>query len=333
MEGLLAKLDASSYDVCELCPRRCGAARSQGKAGVCGATATPRVARAALHFWEEPPISGEAGSGAIFFTGCPLRCRFCQNHQISQEGFGLAVSTSRIAETMLELQAQGALNINLVTPLHFAPTVREAVLLARENGLAIPTVCNTSGYELPEVVRAMSDVIDIWLTDFKYASPALAGSLSAARDYPSVAAAALDEMVSPVNAAGGRLVGEDGAMKRGVIVRHLVLPGHVGDSCAVLDRVWDTCGNAADLSVMNQYTPNDTCRKAGGDLARAVTDEEYEIVLCHADDLGFENIWWQEGGTVSESFVPAFDATGVEGPELPGAQETASSLPSCHKGV
>lgn len=333
MEGLAAKLDTSSYDACRLCPRRCGATRSEGKAGVCGATATPRVARAALHYWEEPPISGEAGSGAIFFTGCPLRCRFCQNHQISQEGFGLEASTSRIAEMMLELEAQGALNINLVTPLHFAPTVRQAVLLARENGLAIPTVCNTSGYELPEVVRAMSDVIDIWLTDFKYASSVLAGSLSAAPDYPKVAAAALDEMIASVDAAGGRLLAQDGSMKRGVIVRHLVLPGHVDDSCAVLDRVWEACGNAADLSVMNQYTPNDTCRRAGGNLARAVTDEEYEIVLCHADDLGFENIWWQEGGTVSESFVPAFDATGVEVPELKAGETSASDVLAGRKGV
>lgn len=333
MEGLAAKLDTSSYDACRLCPRRCGATRSEGKAGVCGATATPRVARAALHYWEEPPISGEAGSGAIFFTGCPLRCRFCQNHQISQEGFGLEASTSRIAEMMLELEAQGALNINLVTPLHFAPTVRQAVLLARENGLAIPTVCNTSGYELPEVVRAMSDVIDIWLTDFKYASSVLAGSLSAAPDYPKVAAAALDEMIASVDAAGGRLLAQDGSMKRGVIVRYLVLPGHVDDSCAVLDRVWEACGNAADLSVMNQYTPNDTCRRAGGNLARAVTDEEYEIVLCHADDLGFENIWWQEGGTVSESFVPAFDATGVEGSELKAGETSASDVLAGRKGV
>jgi putative pyruvate formate lyase activating enzyme len=333
MEDLIAKLDASSYDVCGLCPRRCGAARSKGRAGSCGATSTPRVARAALHFWEEPPISGEVGSGAIFFTGCPLRCCFCQNHLISQEGFGLAVSTSRIAEMMLELQVQGALNINLVTPLHFAPTVRKAVLLARENGLALPIVCNTSGYELPEVVRAMPDVIDIWLTDFKYASPTLAGRLSAAPNYPSVAAAALQEMVASVSAAGGRELGEDGAMRRGVIVRHLVLPGHVDDSCAVLDCVWEACGNAADLSVMNQYTPNDICRKAGGDLARGVTDEEYEIVLCHADDLGFENIWWQEGDTVSESFVPEFDATGVEGPELQIAQAFASVAPDGRKGV
>ena len=279
-------------------------------------TAQLRVARSALHFWEEPPISGESGSGAIFFSGCPLRCVFCQNHEISSGGFGVDVSTERLAEMMLELEGAGALNVNLVTPLHFAPQVRRAVLLARGAGLTLPVVCNTSGYELPEVVRALGDVVDAWLTDFKYADARLAGELSAAPDYPEVAARALSAMVESVRAAGGRELAEDGSMRRGVIVRHLVLPGHADDSCAVLDRVWELAGNEVDLSVMNQYTPNEACRRAGGDLARGISEEEYEIVLCHADDLGFERIWWQEGGTVSESFVPAFDATGVEGPEL-----------------
>ena len=309
-------LSAQAYDACELCPRRCGVARSAGRAGVCGMTSELRVARSALHFWEEPPISGEAGSGAIFFSGCPLRCVFCQNHEISSEGFGLPVSTRRLAEMMLELQGQGALNINLVTPLHFAPTVREAVLLARDAGLSLPIVCNTSGYERAEVVRSLADVVDVWLTDFKYASGRLAGELSSAPDYPEVASEALLAMVQGVRARGGREVSEDGAMRRGIIVRHLVLPSHADDSCAVLDRVWELAGNDVDLSIMNQYTPNEACRRAGGPLSGAVLDEEYEIVLCHADDLGFERIWWQEGGTVSESFVPAFDATGVVGPEL-----------------
>ena len=277
--------------------------------------AAPRVARSALHFWEEPPVSGETGSGAIFFSGCTLKCVFCQNAEISDGGFGLEVTPARVAAMMLELQEQGANNINLVTALHFAPTVRSAVLAAREAGLSIPVVCNTGGYERAEVVRAMADVVDVWLPDFKYADGSLAGRLSAARDYPRVAAESLAAMMEAVRAAGGRAMDENGIMQRGVIVRHLVLPGHADDSCAVLDRVWQICGNDADLSVMNQYTPNERCRRDGGELSRAVTDEEYEIVLCHADDLGFENIWWQEGGTVSESFVPAFDATGVLAPE------------------
>lgn len=309
-------LDLSPYASCELCPRRCSAARLEGRRGVCGVTAELKVARAAPHYWEEPPISGEAGSGAIFFSGCTLRCVFCQNHEISSGGFGHVVTVSRLARMMLELQGKGVLNINLVTPMHVAPQVREAVIEARAAGLAIPTVCNTGGYELPETVRMMSDVIDVWLTDFKYASAELAGRLSGAPDYPDVAARALGAMLDSVGRAGGAESGDDGRMLRGVIVRHLVMPGHADDSCAVLDRVWGIAGNEVDLSVMNQYTPNERCRRAGGELARAVSDEEYERVLDHADDLGFERMWWQQGGTVSESFVPAFDATGVDGPEL-----------------
>lgn len=309
-------LSREAFDACGLCPRRCGARRSAGAAGLCGATAELRIARAALHFWEEPPISGVAGSGAIFFTGCPLRCIFCQNHNISQEGFGHKISVRRLAKIMLELEDQGALNINLVTPFHFAPQVHEALGLAKAAGLHIPIVANTSGYELSGLVDALADDIDIWLADFKYADPALAGRLSGARDYPAVAEEALAHMHASVEAKGGRKEGEDGRMLQGIIVRHLVLPGQATDSCAVLDRVWELCGNDVDLSVMNQYTPNERCRKMEGPLSHALTDEEYERVLDHADDLGFERLWWQQGGTVSESFVPAFDATGVDGPEL-----------------
>ncbi len=308
------------YASCHLCPRACGANRAAGARGACGATGTLRVARSALHFWEEPPISGEAGSGAIFFSACTLRCVFCQNAQISSGNFGADVSVARVAQMMLELQGQGALNINLVTPGHFAPQVVEAALLARDAGLAIPIVCNTGGYETPECVRLLSQVVDVWLTDFKYASADLAAELSRARDYPDVAAAALAAMLESVRAHGGAANGDDGRMLSGIIVRHLVLPGHADDSMAVLDRVWELAGNSVDISVMNQYTPNEACRARGGDLARSVTDEEYELVLDHADDLGFERMWWQQGGTVSESFVPAFDMTGVVGPELPGAR-------------
>lgn len=320
-------LSPSAYESCELCPRRCRAARAAGVPGACGMDARLRVARAALHMWEEPPISGESGSGAIFFSGCSLRCVFCQNLEISQGGFGAEVDAERLAGMMLELQAQGALNVNLVTPTHFAPHVVEAVRLARSRGLSLPIVCNTSGYELPEAVRAMAEVVDVWLTDFKYASPALAGELSAAPDYPEVAVAALAEMSAAVRAAGGRRLGEAGQMLGGLVVRHLVLPGHVDDSLAVLDVVREVTGGACDLSVMNQYTPNARCREAGGELARAVTGEEYETVLDRADELGFDPLWWQEGGTVSESFVPAFDLTGVLAAE--GRGEGASG--SCHR--
>ncbi len=304
------------FSSCELCPRRCRVNRAAGRTGVCGVPSQLRLARVALHYWEEPPISGEKGSGAVFFSGCPLRCVFCQNHEISSEGFGREVSVSRLAAAMLELQAQGAHNINLVTALHYAPKVKEALLAAKDAGLHLPVVCNTSGYELVETIEYMADVVDVWLPDFKYADPQLAASLSGARDYPQVAAAALEAMVAAVDARGGRLMGEDDLMKRGIIVRHLVLPTHSDDSCAVLDRVWQIARNRVDLSVMNQYTPNEQCRRRGGALAQTLDDLEYEVVLCHADDLGFDHLWWQEGGTVSESFVPAFDATGVCGADL-----------------
>ena len=274
------------------------------------------VARCALHFWEEPPISGDAGSGTIFFSGCPLRCAYCQNHEISHEGAGLPVSPSRLARMMLEQQDRGALNINLVTPLHFAPHIVDAVFCAREAGLSLPVVCNTSGYERAEMVDALAGVVDVWLTDFKYADPDLAALFSAARDYPDVAASALVRMLENLRERGGCRIGDDGRMLQGIIVRHLVLPGYADDSCSVLDRVWELCGNEVDVSVMNQYTPNAVCRAKGGELARTVSPEEYELVLDHADELGFERMWWQESGTVSESFVPPFDNSGVLGPEL-----------------
>ena len=309
-------LSFSAYERCELCPRRCGVDRAAGDVGVCGETGQLMVARCALHFWEEPPISGDAGSGTIFFSGCPLRCAYCQNHEISHEGAGLPVSPSRLARMMLEQQDRGALNINLVTPLHFAPHIVDAVFCAREAGLSLPVVCNTSGYERAEMVDALAGVVDVWLTDFKYADPDLAALFSAARDYPDGAASALVRMLENLRERGGCRIGDDGRMLQGIIVRHLVLPGYADDSCSVLDRVWELCGNEVDVSVMNQYTPNAACRAKGGELARTVSPEEYELVLDHADELGFERMWWQESGTVSESFVPPFDNSGVLGPEL-----------------
>lgn len=309
-------LSHNAYRHCQLCPRKCGVDRLDGRRGVCGMPGTLDVARAALHMWEEPPISGESGSGAIFFSGCPLRCVFCQNHEISHEGFGLEVTGARLAQMMLELEQQNALNINLVTPLHYAPHVVEAVRLARKAGLTLPIVCNTSGYERPELVRALADTVDVWLTDFKYASSSLAGALSGAPDYPQVAYEALKTMLELLRERGGAQCDSEGAMKQGIIVRHLVLPGHVDDSMRVLDLVWGLCGNEIDLSVMNQYTPNEACRARTDELSRPLDEIEYELVLDHADDLGFDRMWWQQGGTVSESFVPPFDATGVEGPEL-----------------
>lgn len=300
----------STLSACELCPRRCRADRAAGERGVCGATDTLRLARAALHFWEEPPISGEAGSGTVFFSGCPLKCVYCQNHEISTGNFGIDVSPERLAQIMLELQDQGALNINLVTATHYAHLLPEAIATARARGLVVPIVYNTSGYERVEAVRELDDLVDIWLTDFKYADAGLGCALSHVPDYPSVAQSALIEMARQLERHGGGAARADGTWTRGIIVRHLVLPGHAEDSCRVLDLIWDAVGDVP-ISVMNQYTPNAAMRAAGGELARAVTREEYERVLDHADDLGFTQMFWQEGGAVDESFTPPFDTTGV----------------------
>lgn len=300
----------STLSACELCPRRCRADRAAGERGVCGATDTLRLARAALHFWEEPPISGEAGSGTVFFSGCPLKCAYCQNHEISTGNFGIDVSPERLAQIMLELQDQGALNINLVTATHYAHLLPEAIAAARAQELAIPIVYNTSGYERVEAVRELDDLVDIWLTDFKYADAELGRALSHVPDYPSVAQSALIEMARQLERHGGGAARADGTWTRGIIVRHLVLPGHAEDSCRVLDLIWDAVGDVP-ISVMNQYTPNAAMRAAGGELALAVTREEYERVLDHADDLGFTQMFWQEGGAVDESFTPPFDTTGV----------------------
>lgn len=300
----------STLGACELCPRRCRADRAAGERGVCGATDTLRLARAALHFWEEPPISGEAGSGTVFFSGCPLKCVYCQNHEISTGNFGIDVSPERLAQIMLELQYQGALNINLVTATHYAHLLTEAIATARARGLVVPIVYNTSGYERVEAVRELDDLVDIWLTDFKYADAGLGRALSHVPDYPSVAQSALIEMARQLERHGGGAARADGTWTRGIIVRHLVLPGHAEDSCRVLDLIWDAVGDVP-ISVMNQYTPNAAMRAAGGELARAVTREEYERVLDHADDLGFTQMFWQEGGAVDESFTPPFDTTGV----------------------
>lgn len=305
-----ALLTAEALASCELCPRRCRVARAAGERGVCGAADSLRIARAALHMWEEPPISGTAGSGTIFFSGCPLKCVYCQNHEISTGNFGLAVPPSRLVEIMCELQAQGAHNINLVTATHYAHLLPAAIGAARARGMSLPIVYNTSGYERVSAVRDLGDAVDVWLTDFKYADPALGQKLSHVADYPVRAGRALLQMKREIDRRGGIAFDADGLMRRGVIVRHLVLPGHADDSCRVLDAIWRTVGDVP-ISVMNQYTPNERMRTQGGELARAVSEEEYEAVLDHADEVGFSTMYWQEGGAVSESFTPAFDTSGV----------------------
>ncbi|MCI9262549.1 4Fe-4S cluster-binding domain-containing protein [uncultured Adlercreutzia sp.] len=313
-----------SMQHCELCPRRCAVDRAAGERGVCGAPAELRVARAALHFWEEPPISGDDGSGTIFFAHCPLRCAYCQNADIALGEQGRPVSVERLAAIMGQLQEAGALNINCVTPTHYAPLIREAVGRARETGMALPVLWNTSGYETVEAIHANRGFVDGYLTDFKYADGGLAAEYSRAPCYPEVALAALEAMVE---VAGEPRYDEYRGQERlvgGVVVRHLLLPGALENSKAVVKLLHERFGSAVRLSLMNQYTPVISRFAAEGSaravralerspqLAQTVPEAEYEELLDYADDLGVADYFWQEGGACEESFIPTFDFTGVE---------------------
>ena len=300
---------------CTWCPRACGANRYEGTAGACGANDTVQIARAALHFWEEPPLSGTSGSGAIFFSGCSLRCCFCQNATISRLQTGKSVSPVRLEEIFFELREQGALNINLVTPSHYAPLIAWVAHLARIRGFDLPFVWNTSSYESPETLQEIAPVVNVFLADFKYASSVLAQQFSQAPDYVSVALRALDVMVESAGAPQFDEYRGQQRMTQGVVVRHLLLPGQVSDSCAVVELLHKRYGSRVMLSLMNQYTPvmnpESAQAKKFPELLRCPSVQEYESLLDYADSLGIEDYFWQEGGAVSESFIPAFDFTGV----------------------
>lgn len=292
---------------CSLCPRKCLAERKNGKTGFCGGNDKVKIARAALHFWEEPCISGESGSGTVFFSGCTMRCIFCQNKEISRGEAGKEISIERLSEIYLELQKKGANNINLVTPMHYAPQITKAIDIARKNGLSLPIVWNTGGWELPESVESVKDYADIWLTDFKYFDNALAEKFSNAPNYFEVASAALHQMAEQT---GEPVFDENGMMKRGIIVRHLMLPGHIDDTKNVINYLWNTYGDKIWISIMNQYTPLCSDERYP-ELSRKVSDEEYDEAIDYACDLGIENAFVQEGGTAEESFIPPFDLEGV----------------------
>lgn len=297
----------SVYSVCTLCPRRCGANRTRAT-GFCGESDKLRVARAALHFWEEPCLSGKTGSGAVFFSGCGLRCIYCQNAGIAHEHHGKEITAGRLSEIFLELAEKGAANINLVTPTHFVPHIREAIHSARKKGLTLPIVYNSSGYETEETLALLSGNIDIYLPDFKYLSQNLASELSHASDYPEIAKKALSAMVRQCGRADFTPAG---LLTRGVLVRHLVLPGHIDDSMRILEYLHGTYGDDILISIMSQYTPLSTPPDKHPELRRKLTRYEYEKVLDYADRIGIVNGYQQYGGSASESFIPDFDYTGV----------------------
>lgn len=293
---------------CNLCPRKCGADRLSGKRGFCGMDGILRVARAALHMWEEPCISGEKGSGAVFFSGCGLRCCFCQNREIAIGDCGLEITVERLADIFMELQAQGAANINLVTAAHYVPQIIEALNMAKEKGFCLPVVYNCSGYECVETLQMLEGYVDVYLPDFKYMEENLAKQYSKAENYPETVKQAIAEMVRQT---GDCQFGEDGYIKKGTIVRHLILPGHTKNSMKALKYLYETYGNHIYISIMNQYTPIYE-QEQYKELNRKVTRREYEKVLDYAMELAIENAYIQDGETASESFIPAFDYEGVK---------------------
>jgi len=311
---------------CELCPRKCRADRAGGQKGYCKADGRILIARAAPHMWEEPCISGSKGSGAVFFSGCNLHCVYCQNKDISDGTKGIEVTVDRLSEIFLELQAKKVYNINLVTATHYSDSIAEAVAKARKNGLTIPVVYNCGGYESVDAVKMLYDTVDIWMPDMKYISSDTAQRYSSCPDYFEKASRALEEMVGQVRKKGGTCFKEECGeadtpaekvkeriMTRGVIVRHLLLPGHIAESKRILRYLHQNYGNDIYISIMSQYTPMPHIMSDDRfpELKNKVLGEEYDRLVDFALKLGIENAFVQEGETALESFIPEFDGEGV----------------------
>lgn len=297
----------NKYENCLLCPRKCGINRRTGQAGVCGVSSEIMVARAALHYWEEPCISGKRGSGAVFFSGCSLHCVFCQNREISDGKEGKVISKERLSDIFMELADKGANNINLVTPGQYIPDIVWAVNDAKSRGMKLPIIYNTSGYENVTELKLLEGIVDVYLPDFKYMDSTLSAMYSRAKDYPSVAKQALSEMVRQQP----DVVIDDatGLIQKGVIVRQLLLPGHVNDAKAVLKYLYDTYHDHVYISMMSQFTP--IALKDYPEINRTVTRREYERLVDYALEIGITNAFIQEGDVAKDSFIPAFDCEGV----------------------
>ena len=297
----------NKYENCLLCPRKCGINRSTGQTGVCGVSSEIKVARAALHYWEEPCISGKRGSGAVFFSGCSLHCVFCQNREISDGKAGKVISKERLSDIFIELADKGANNINLVTPGQYIPDIVWAVNDAKSRGMKLPIIYNTSGYENVTELKLLEGIVDVYLPDFKYMDSTLSARYSRAKDYPSVAKQALSEMIRQQP----DVVIDDatGLIQKGVIVRQLLLPGHVNDAKAVLKYLYDTYHDHVYISMMSQFTP--IALKDYPEINRTVTRREYERLVDYALEIGITNAFIQEGDVAKDSFIPAFDCEGV----------------------
>lgn len=294
-------------DNCMLCPRSCKVNRNKGEIGLCGASSKIKVARIALHYGEEPPISGTNGSGAIFFSGCNLKCIFCQNYDISIKNFGKEITIEGLANKMLDLEKQKAHNINLVTPTHFIPQIREALIIAKKKGLKIPIVYNSSGYESKESLKLLDGLIDIYLPDLKYYDDFIAMRYSKAFNYFQIATSAIDEMYKQV---GLPKFDKNGIMKKGVIVRHMLLPGKIEDSKKIIHYLYKKYNNNIFISIMNQYTPMKQVKDIE-ELNKTITKKEYDDLILYACNLNIENAFIQEGNTNNIDQIPEFDLTGV----------------------
>ena len=294
-----------AYKSCTLCPRACRANRTDGAFGACHAGASPRVAHTMLHMWEEPCISGERGSGTVFFSGCPLGCVYCQNRDISGKYIGAEHDERSLADLFASLEKAGAHNVNLVTGTHHIPHIATAISLAREAGLGIPVVYNTSGYERPSSLAVLDGLVDIYLTDLRYKSAEPAARYTHAPDYPRVAFDALSEMVRQT---GAPRFDAAGMMQKGVIVRILLLPGHLIEAKQILRTVFSTFGESIYISLMSQYTPVGDIGAAFPNLSRRVTPYEYASFVDYARTLGVTQAFTQEGESASESFIPPFCA-------------------------
>lgn len=290
---------------CKLCPKNCSINRNCGQVGFCKSGNKIKIAKAYLHMWEEPPVTGKNGSGTIFFSNCNLRCIFCQNYYISEEGNGVEISIDRFSDICLDLQKQGANNINLVTPTHYVPLIIEGIKLAKSRGLIVPIVYNSSGYENVQTIKLLDGIVDVYLPDFKYFSDTYAVKYSSCKDYFKYASEALKEMVRQQPKC---IFDKDGNIKRGVIVRHLLLPGMEEDSKKIIKYLYDTYGDSIYLSIMNQYTPVRKCKYY--ELNNKIDDRVYDDVIDYAWNIGVRKAFIQDGESQSESFIPKWDFKG-----------------------
>lgn len=292
---------------CKLCPRNCGVNRLKGELGFCHSSNLIKVARVSLHQWEEPCISGTNGSGTVFFSNCNLKCAFCQNHIISQEGKGALISTERLGEIFLEQQSRGAHNINLVTPTQYIPQIVDAIKLSKMKGLVIPILYNSNGYENAEALKLLDGYIDVYLPDLKYYNDKYSIKYSMANNYFSTASTAIAEMYRQV---GNPKFDNNGLIKKGVIIRHLMLPGLLFDSKKVIDYIYSTYHDSVYISIMNQYTPMYMAYKHP-EINKPLNSKVYDKFIDYCIDIGINNAFIQEDSTASKEFVPDFDLRNV----------------------